>query len=396
MMLLEAFKMAFANIRASKMRSFLTMLGIIIGVAAVIVIVGLGDGMSLYITGQFEELGTNLLTVQIIGRGSRSLDEDKMYQIIDEDPAHFSQVSPSITVNSPVRVGAESSTRTSVNGVNECYNEIRGWSVSQGRWFSYVEVLRRGKVCVLGSYLAQEYFDGMALGQTIRIGGNPFTVVGVLEELSDSSEDSTDNMVYIPSSTAARMSGMGHLDGYIVTVPNADSAAAGKEALENALYQIFHDEDAYMVTSVSEMLEAMNSMLGVVIGVLAVIAGISLVVGGIGIMNIMLVSVSERTREIGIRKALGAKERFIMSQFVVEAATTSAMGGLLGIALGELLCSAATFIVTNVMQENFSVAPAVGSILLAAGISVGIGILFGYLPARKAAQLNPIDALRYE
>lgn len=396
MMLLEAFKMAFANIRASKMRSFLTMLGIIIGVAAVIVIVGLGNGMSIYITSQFEEMGTNLLSVEIIGRGSRSLDEKDMYQIVQDDPAHFSLVSPAVTMNSPVKIGSEFSTRTGVNGVNESYSKIRGWSLDQGRWFSYVEVLRRGKVCVVGSYLAQEYFGGMAIGQTIRIGGNPFTVVGVLAEQSDSSEGSGDDVIYVPSSTAARLSGMGRFSSYTITIPDVDNATASKEALEDALYQVFHDEDAYMVMSMAEMLDAMNEMLGVQIAILALIAGISLLVGGIGIMNIMLVSVSERTREIGIRKALGAKERYIMSQFVVEAATTSAVGGLLGILLGELLSSVATFIVTTVMQEDFTVAPAVGSILLAAGISIGIGVLFGYLPARKAAQLNPIDALRYE
>ena len=236
----------------------------------------------------------------------------------------------------------------------------------------------------------------MAIGQTIRIGGNPFTVVGVLAEQSDSTEGSGDDVIYVPSSTAARLSGMGRFSSYTITIPDVDNATASKEALEDALYQVFHDEDAYMVMSMAEMLDAMNEMLGVQIAILALIAGISLLVGGIGIMNIMLVSVSERTREIGIRKALGAKERYIMSQFVVEAATTSAVGGLLGILLGELLSSVATFIVTTVMQEDFTVAPAVGSILLAAGISIGIGVLFGYLPARKAAQLNPIDALRYE
>ena len=396
MMLLESFKMALSNIRASKMRSFLTMLGIIIGVAAVIVIVGLGNGMSLYITGQFEELGTNLLSVNIVGRGSRSLNEEEMYRIIEDDPVHFSQASPTVTMNSPVKVGSEFSTRTSVNGVNEIYPQIRGWTISQGRWFSYVEVLRRGKVCVVGSYIAKEYFNGVAAGQTIRIGGNPFTVLGVLSEQADSTQGSADDAVYVPNTTAARLSGMGRPNSYSVTIPDVDNATASKEALENALYQIFHDEDAYFVVSMAEMLDTMNQMLGVMIGVLALIAGISLVVGGIGIMNIMLVSVSERTREIGVRKALGAKERYIMSQFVVEAATTSALGGALGILLGELLSSAASFIVSAATQEAFSVVPSVGSIMLAAGISIGIGVLFGYLPAKKAAQLNPIDALRYE
>jgi len=394
--ILESFKMALANIRASKMRSFLTMLGIIIGVAAVIVITGLGNGMQNYMTAEFESIGTNILTVSIVGHGSRTLSEEKMYEIIEGNPAHFDRVSPGISMNSPVKIGTEFATSTSVTGVSEEYLDIRSYTLTQGRGLLYTDVLKREKVCVIGSYVNQQYFGGQGLGGKLRIGGNPFTVVGVLAESVDSSEGSDDDTIYVPSSTAARLSGMGQINAYIVTVRDVDMASASKEFLEDELYKVFHDEDAYMVMSMAEMLDMMSQMVNVVITILAVIAGISLVVGGIGIMNIMLVSVSERTREIGVRKALGAKERYIMSQFVIEAATTSALGGALGILFGEGLSSLATFILSMFPDMAITVAPSLNSILLAAGISVGIGILFGYLPAKKAAQLNPIDALRYE
>lgn len=396
MKILESFKMALTNIRASKMRSFLTMLGIIIGVAAVIVITGLGNGMQNYMTAEFESIGTNILTVSIAGHGSRTLSEEKMYEIIEENPAHFDRVSPGISMNSPVKIGTEFATRTLVTGVSEEYLDIRSYTLTQGRGLLYTDVLKREKVCVIGSYVNQQYFGGRGLGEKLRIGGNPFTVVGVLAESVDSTEGSDDDAIYVPSSTAARLSGMGQINDYIVTVRDVDAASASKEFLEDELYKVFHDEDAYMVMSMAEMLDMMNQMVGVVITILAVIAGISLVVGGIGIMNIMLVSVSERTREIGVRKALGAKERYIMSQFVIEAATTSALGGTLGILFGEGLSSLATFILAMFPDMAVTVAPSLNSILFAAGISVGIGILFGYLPAKKAALLNPIDALRYE
>ena len=394
---LESFKMAFSNIRASKMRSFLTMLGIIIGVGAVIVIVGLGNGMQIYMTEQFESMGTNTLSVSIMGRGSgRTVSVDQMYEIVEENPEYLERISPTVTMQTSVKIGTKTPSYTSVTGVSEDYFLIKDYTVQQGRGLQYVDMLKRNKVCVVGSYLNREYFGGQALGQTLKLGGTPFTIVGVLEEAADSTEASTDDAVYLPYSTASRLSYTGNINSYTLTVTDVDNAAASKEVVENALYEIFDDENAYMVISMAEMLDMMSDMLNVMITILAVIAGISLVVGGIGIMNIMLVSVSERTREIGIRKALGAKERFIMSQFVIEADTTSALGGVVGILLGEALSSVATVLITSLMQVEMAVTPSAASILMAVGISVGIGILFGYLPAKKAALLNPIDALRYE
>ena len=394
---MESFKMAVGNIRTSKMRSFLTMLGIIIGVAAVIVIVGMGNGMEIYMTEQFESMGTNTLTVSIYGRGTgRTVTDEDMYDIVERNSDALELLSPTVTMQSPAKIGTDTINSTSITGVSEDYFTIKDYDVAMGRGLQYVDMLKRSRVCVVGTYLNQEYFGGNALGQTIKIGGTPFTVVGILNEIGDSTEYSSDNAIFVPYTTAARLSNMGTISSYTVTVTDVNNSTWSKGVLEKELFDIFEDDNAYTVISMAEILDLMTQMLDVMITVLAAIAAISLVVGGIGIMNIMLVSVSERTREIGVRKALGAKERYIMSQFVIEAATTSAIGGAVGIAFGQALSSLATAIVVAALDTDLAVTPSVGSIALAVGISVAIGILFGYLPAKKAARLNPIDALRHD
>ena len=397
MNVMESFKMAVGNIRTSKMRSFLTMLGIIIGVAAVIVIVGMGNGMEIYMTEQFESMGTNTLTVSIYGRGTgRTVTDEDMYDIVERNSDALELLSPTVTMQSPAKIGTDTINSTSITGVSEDYFTIKDYDVAMGRGLQYVDMLKRSRVCVVGTYLNQEYFGGNALGQTVKIGGTPFTVVGVLNEIGDSTEYSSDNAIFVPYTTAARLSNMGTISSYTVTVTDVNNSTWSKGVLEKELFDIFEDDNAYTVISMAEILDLMTQMLDVMITVLAAIAAISLVVGGIGIMNIMLVSVSERTREIGVRKALGAKERYIMSQFVIEAATTSAIGGAVGIAFGQALSSLATAIIVAALDTDLAVTPSAGSIALAVGISVAIGILFGYLPAKKAARLNPIDALRHD
>lgn len=394
----ESFRLALKNILSSRVRTFLTMLGIIIGITAVIVIVGLGNGMQNYIKSSFSEMGTNTLTVQIKGRGSsRSVSVDQMYKLVTDNSSALKQISPTVTMSGTVKIGTETASSTTVTGVSEDYFGMKAYTVAAGRGINYVDVLTRKDVCVVGQYVNETYYGGSAVGNTIKVGKNQLTIVGVMAQNDDTMEEGgTDDSVFLPYSTAARFSGTGSISSYLITVADENDASADKTLVEDYLYGIFSDEDAYTVTSMAEMLDTMDSMINVMITVLAAIAAISLVVGGIGIMNIMLVSVTERTREIGIRKALGAKERTIMEQFVIEAATTSTMGGLLGIAFGFMLSSVASTVISTLISVSLTVAPTVGSVIMAAGVSIAIGIIFGYLPARKAARLNPIDALRYD
>ena len=395
MNILESLSLAVKNIVSSKTRTLLTMLGIIIGVAAVIVIVGLGNGLEGYVSDSFSSMGTNTLTVMVLSRGStRTMEVEDVYGIVAENSQYLDLCSPTASLSGSVKVGADT-TSSSVTGVSEDYFSIQGYEVSRGRGLQYSDIATRTKVCVVGAYLDQAYFGGNAVGQTLRVGGQSLTIVGVLEQQTDELEEGgADDCLFLPYSTASRISG--RVSSYVVTVPDEDFLSESKAALEDALYEFFESDDFYTVTSMSEMLETMTSMINLLVLVLAGIAAISLVVGGIGIMNIMLVSVTERTREIGIRKSLGAKERYLMQQFVIEAACTSALGGIIGILIGYGLSAAATRVVTSLMEATLTVSPSAGAVALAFGISVGIGILFGYLPAKKAAALNPIDALHYD
>ena len=396
MSILESFSLAVKNILSSKTRTLLTMLGIIIGVAAVIVIVGLGNGLEQYMTDSFSGLGTNTLTVSVSSRGStRSLSVDEMYDIVEENSDYLDLCSPTVTMLGLAKVGSETLDSTTTQGVSEDYLDIAGVEVSSGRGLQYSDMATRAKVCAIGAYIDRAYFGGSAVGQTMRIYGTTFTIVGVLgQQDEDLEEGGSDDCIYLPYTTASRISG--EVSSYVITMKDENYIDQSVAALESALYDIFASDDYYTVTSMAEMVETMTSMINILVGVLAGIAAISLVVGGIGIMNIMLVSVTERTREIGIRKSLGAKERYIMQQFVIEAASTSALGGVTGILLGDLLSVAASVVATRLMGENLSVSPTLAAVAAAFGISVGIGILFGYLPAKKAAKLNPIDALRYD
>ena len=399
MNLAETFQMAVQNILGSKMRTFLTMLGIIIGVCAVIVIVGLGNGMRGYIEESFADMGTDSLTVMIVGRGSsRSVSEEKMYQMVEDNSDLLKQISPTVTMPGIVKIGSDSHTTATVTGVSEDYFTIKGYEVAQGRGLEYTDISARKKVCVVGQYINVVYYGGAAVGQTLKINGNTFTIIGVMEAQADELEEGgTDDCVYMPYSTAARLSFTGTISSDVITVQDTDLISEAKMLVESKLFAIFADDDAYSVTSMAEMVEQMNDMVNMIIYILAGIAAISLVVGGIGIMNIMLVSVTERTREIGIRKALGAREGAIMRQFVIEAATTSSLGGVLGIGLGYGLSAVATAVVANLMPDTpITVSPSIFAVVMAFGVSTGIGIVFGYLPAKKAANLNPIDALRYD
>ena len=402
----QSFRLAIKSLLTSKARALLTMLGIIIGVAAVIVIVSLGTGMQTYMNSQFEQVGVNLIQVMVYEQpGNRNADADDFYELAEKYPQYIDSVTPALTISGVVRHGADEYERTSVTGVSETvYNPetsqtVNGEQLEDGRFLSYVDVERNQHVCVVGSYLNEAMFGGRGVGQSLTIGGVPFTVIGTMRETADSTEGSGDDFIYVPYGLAPQLNGTAGgsgMSGYLVASTSEDTSSAAKGVIESMLFRIYEDSSWYQVITMAEMMDMMDSMLGVLMTILIVIAAISLVVGGIGIMNIMLVSVTERTREIGIRKSLGAKERYIMQQFVIEAACTSALGGIIGILMGDGLSIAASQVVTRVMGESLTVAPTVGSVLMAFGISVGIGILFGYLPAKKAAGLDPIDALHYD
>ena len=337
----QSFRLALKSLMTSKMRALLTMLGIIIGVGAVIVITSLGNGMQNMMNEQFEKLGANLVQVQLFmyGGDSRSVDPDDMYELVDKYPQYISGVTPYVSAQLAVRQGSEDFERTSIYGVGETFLNERGATMSgqnlgKGRFISYIDAARYQNVCVIGAYLEEEAFQGDALGKQLSIGGEHFTVIGVLEKNSDMSEGSGDDIIYLPYTTALRLSGSADASMYMFTSTSKDTAATAKGIIENRLYKTFQSSDYYFVMTSAEMMDAMNAMMGTMMAVLVAIAAISLLVGGIGIMNIMLVSVTERTREIGIRKSLGAKRKDIRGQFIIEAGTTSAIGGVLGILVG--------------------------------------------------------------
>ena len=415
----QSFKLAVKSLRTSKMRAFLTMLGIIIGVGAVIVIISLGNGLTGMVEQQVEKVGVTQIYAYTWGRGdgtTSNITPEQMYAFIDEHPEVFDGISPWVSGGQGVRCGSEEYKKTGIYGVSEAMyrpatgTTLDGDRLAEGRYLQYVDVLTRNNVCVVGAYVEQVILGGDALGKTISIGGVPYTVVGVLEQaLEELREGANDDQVFIPYPNAMRLSGTSYVSLYQLTATSRDTVTEAQALLLDFLQSFYQDEtgehywEYYALQSMLDQVDMINSMMGIAMAVLVAIAAISLLVGGIGIMNIMLVSVTERTREIGIRKSLGAKRRDIRRQFIIEAGTTSAIGGLLGIAFGCLLAVGIGTLFGGMLVESmgasgitFNATPTLGAILVSFSVSVGIGVLFGYLPANKAAKLNPIDALRYE
>ncbi len=393
MQLSKSFRLALSNILHDKMRSLLTMLGIIVGVAAVIILVSLMNGMSGMITDTFSDLGTTSITVSVTDRGgSRTVYEEDIYRIRDDNPDLISGVSPSVTNTGLIKVpGDTDSIMSSATGVSEEYADIKMLNVTQGRFLTFMDMETLSHSCVIGTYIQKEFFGDMSpLGQTIKINGTSYNIVGVLEEQADSEQRSSDDCIYIPYTTALRASATNYISSYTLSAVSEELVETACETVESELFKITGDEDYYSVSNMLELIEMMSDMLDTMTTLLVCIAGISLLVGGIGIMNIMLVSVTERTREIGIRKSLGAKKRAIMSQFVIEAGVVSGIGGIIGIAVG----SGIAILAGNLL--SLTATPSLSAIITAFSVSVGIGVIFGYLPAKNAAALNPIDALRHE
>lgn len=387
----QSFILALKSLLGSKMRSFLTMLGIIIGVAAVIVLVSLVDGMKKDMVKTFESMGTNLITVSIRGRGgNRRVSVDDMQDLVYENPEVLGAMSPAVTVgNATVKFESKNLTSSCI-GVNEYYEDIKNSEVEFGRNISYMDVETRQRNCVIGTYIQKELFSGAdPLGQTIKINNMAFQVVGVLKEKQSSTEGGADHTIIVPYTVAQKLARMS-VNSYNFSAVDKDHVEKAVEVIEDFLLDVFTNSRSYSVFNQAESLQQVNELTGTMTLVLVGVAGISLLVGGIGIMNIMLVSVTERTREIGIRKSLGARPWDIMSQFVVEAITTSGIGGVMGIILGI----AAAYGVAMLAKMTVSISAT--AILIAFSVSALIGVTFGYFPAKKAARLNPIDALRYD
>lgn len=387
----QTFILSLKSIIQNKMRSFLTMLGMIIGVAAVIALISLVQSFQDEMNASFDSMGANQIMVSVQQNGNKLVTEDEMFQLAEDNSDLVVGVSPTVSVSSRPKYETEQLYRTSVTGVAETYYKLKELELADGRFLQYSDVLSGHNNCVVGSFIVSELFDGEnPIGEKIKIGNHNFTIVGVLTEESDSEEGSSDDCVYIPYTVATVMNGTRDVNSYYFAAVDQDRVEQAKEAFEDYLYEYYQDDDYYTVTTLTQILDAINSVMNMMSSLLGGIAGISLLVAGIGIMNIMLVSVTERVKEIGIRKSMGARKRDIMSQFVIEAAATSTIGGVIGIILGD--------IATRQLGKLFGMnaASSLESIILSFGISVAIGVIFGYLPANKAAKLNPIDALRSE
>ncbi len=398
-------KIATQSIVKNKMRTLLTMLGIIIGVGAVIVMVAIGQGAKAQIQARIDNLGTNLVVItqgasqtggvsQGAGTSNRLTLAD--FDALKRESTIFTGVSPVIVAPTQI-VGGAGNWRTSVNGVSLDYQSIRAWPVASGRYFDDTDVRAMRKVAVIGKTIADNLFAGQdAVGQQIRLRDVPFDIIGVLTPKGQTAEGrDQDDVILSPYTTVqTRLSGRQFITQILgATASKGDIPAAEQEArgiLRESHKLASYEADDFTVRDQTELAQAAQGTTQVMTILLAAIASVSLLVGGIGIMNIMLVSVTERTREIGIRMAVGARGSDVLTQFLVEAIVMSVVGGVIGVGVGF----AGSLIVQRVTGWGTAIAPQM--VLLAIGFSAAVGIFFGFYPARKAAALDPIEALRYE
>ena len=392
---IETVKMAFKAIWGNKVRSFLTMLGVIIGVMSVTVLMAIGQGTTSSVTDSISSMGTNMISVTIqtrrfgfgMNKSSRSssakgtviLKAEDVLALKDNE--YIQYVSPTVSGSLTVKAGSTNTT-ASIMGVYPDYANIVSTELASGRYIIDADVENRIAVCVIGPDLAEDLFGNTnVVGNTLHVNGRMFKIVGVL--------DGTSSTLVLPFTLAQRMLEATSITSFYVSATDSTVVSAAQTAVERFLYKKYQDDSTYSIMNQEEMLAAMEETAGTLSLMLGGIAGISLLVGGIGIMNIMLVSVTERTREIGIRKAIGAKRRNILLQFLIESVVLSGMGGLLGLLLGYGLMH---------LLESYmgmSVTASAGVAQLAMGFSMFVGVVFGLYPANKASKLKPIDALHY-
>jgi len=394
---LETIKMAFSAIWANKIRSFLTMLGVIIGVMSVTVLMGIGQGATSSVTDSIAEMGTNMLSVTIqtrrVGFGSRNnrnqrsagargtviLKTEDVLSLKDNE--YIQYVSPTVSGSLTAKAGS-TNTSASIMGVYPDYASIVNTELASGRYIIDADVSNRSAVCVVGQELATDLFGNTnVVGNTLHVDGRRFRIVGVLDE--------ENTQLIMPFTLAQRMLDSTSITSFYVSATDSTTVGRAESAVSSFLYKKYQNDSTYSIMNQEAILETMEEMTGMLTTMLGGIAGISLLVGGIGIMNIMLVSVTERTREIGIRKAIGAKRRNILMQFLIESIVLSGMGGVLGLILG--------YVVMAVFEKylGMEVAASVSVAQLALGFSMFVGIVFGIYPANKASKLKPIDALHY-
>ena len=393
---LEAFRVAVDALRGNRLRSLLTMLGIIIGIAAVIVVVSIGSGARQQIQSQVEGLGSNLILVvpgqfdtnnlssNAPATSTLQISDGELLADVVGDPA---AVTARVGSGAQVRAGTVERF-TTVQGSDQNLPEVFDRPVAEGSYFTGADVDARRRVAVLGSRTAEQLFPGAdPIGRQVTISGTRFRVIGVLAEQGESFGVSQDNEVHVPITTAQRLFAVDRVDAFAVKAPSAQSVPQLSEQLWRALKDEYPDQTFSAVTQ-TQILGVIGQILGLLTAVLAAIAGISLLVGGVGVSNIMLVSVRERTREIGLRKALGARQRDVLVQFLVEAVLLTSVGGLIGIVVG---------VAGSLLVDRLSPLPAViewWSPAVAFAVSAAVGIFFGVFPARRAGRLDPVVALR--
>lgn len=398
MRITENFAMATKNLRSNLVRSFLTMLGVIIGVCAVIVMVSIGEGAKEQVTQTITAMGSNLLIV-FPGRGMQhggsfgggtTLD-NSILPVIQNASPYIAQISPEARGRLMAKTNVDSA-ETSVIGCTATYLSVRNYQISSGAFFSDEDVRGRRRVAVLGSYVADELYPNTnPVGQSIKVGTVRLEIIGVLKEKGQSGFGNNDDLILVPISMAQqRMFGSKNLSTIYVQAKNEQSMDTLNSQLYDALLNELKDETKFTIRNQAEILSSVQQTTQTFSFLLAGIAAVSLLVGGIGIMNIMLVSVTERVREIGIRKAIGAQKEEILALFLIEAIVLSFAGGVIGVALGWLIA----MLVSNL--SGWATVVTFPSVLVAFSFSIMTGLFFGVYPAYKAAGLNPIEALRHE